>query len=518
MPDNPVKPNGSSKRARTPDPQRNEGESRPSSFTPQTPHKKQSHVPRREEEVEEDIDIDKAIITVLGCLQMGGGVPGSNASVQSWSILVTSVLEAIHSGVKRTKEGSDEEIGGIGIGTVIKEVIEISNTLEIDLAPETYGPSGFASQPFSYPGSDLSNEIKELSKTFNTAFASLSGRMSRIEVQTGSPPNPKTTSTPSNKTPTYASTAAAPATEQPAPQKPKPKPTPPKLLRFVVRFGTDKLDSTKRVHQHLIVKNINEKLRTRPNAEGLSALGAVWTPQGNCIIHFPAGTSAERVSRHADILAEVCSAGKKVEVSRDIPWSKVVIGGVMIKEFFGGATHTDAQLSDALKVNDAIQKLNIVQSVRWVKRESELDGVYSSVSFAFEDPDGTRYSQLSKQKLFMFGSQVSIRLWRDKPRLQQCIRCHGFSHTTRGCQAEKARCGVCSSVKHSEPDHRKSCTDPECSSAPAETACTHFYCYICNKNGGKGHRPGSAECPARLKYCAPVSENTSSNDKMPVDT
>ena len=54
---------------------------------------------------------------------------------------------------------------------------------------------------------------------------------------------------------------------------------------------------------------------------------------------------------------------------------------------------------------------------RWVRPVERLKGHYSSILLAFSDPDGTISSKLLNGRHGLFGKEVHIKRWLDKPLL-----------------------------------------------------------------------------------------------------
>jgi hypothetical protein len=123
-------------------------------------------------------------------------------------------------------------------------------------------------------------------------------------------------------------------------------------------------------------------------------------------------------------------------------------------------------------------------------------------SHDFADPDGAILRKIRSQKIFMFGSEVSVRTWRDKPLLRQCARCYKLDHSTARCPKSKDLCVECGSSTHLSSEHRARCA--QCKGLEAHIECTHQKCCNC----GGSHRSDSADCPERRKYRSPVSEPT----------
>ena len=90
----------------------------------------------------------------------------------------------------------------------------------------------------------------------------------------------------------------------------------------------------------------------------------------------------------------------------------------------------------------------------WVQPAERLQGLYSSISLAFSDPDGPTTAKLLNGKHGLFGKEVHIEKWLDKPPLVQCSRCHKLGHntTSQRCKVPKGdiRCARCGGAHHKD--------------------------------------------------------------------
>jgi len=58
-----------------------------------------------------------------------------------------------------------------------------------------------------------------------------------------------------------------------------------------------------------------------------------------------------------------------------------------------------------------------------------INSSYSSITFAISDPDGSISSKLMQGRTALFGKEVTVECWVDKPALVQCSCCHALGHT-----------------------------------------------------------------------------------------
>jgi hypothetical protein len=290
-----------------------------------------------------------------------------------------------------------------------------------------------------------------------------------------------------------------------APQRPQP-------IRYIVRYLGNPPRQDQRLLPKIISSRINSKLSMIPSAKGLSILGSHWNASGNCVLTFPPQTSIKLIEDHFPAIKSAMGLNANQVISHDTPWSKVTLRAVYARDAPSSDVYSNDDLLAALMANPVMAKLKITQPPRWVRRPEDIDGFKSSISFAFEDPDGQLIKLLLKTPLFMFGSPVRAKRWEDKPRLRQCTRCWKLGHFEVTCRAP-ARCRQCSE-KHLESAHREHCK--ECTNNEASIPCNHPpKCANCRE----AHVADAPECPERRKYSIPLNAryppaDHADNDRM----
>jgi hypothetical protein len=97
---------------------------------------------------------------------------------------------------------------------------------------------------------------------------------------------------------------------------------------------------------------------------------------------------------------------------------------------------------------------------RWVRPVEHISSPYSSITFAFSDPDGSITAKLLKGRHRLFGKEVHLEKWLDKPPLVQCSCCHKLGHTaaSRSCLVPKGdiKCACCAG-HHTTDNHAHFC-------------------------------------------------------------
>jgi hypothetical protein len=135
---------------------------------------------------------------------------------------------------------------------------------------------------------------------------------------------------------------------------------------------------------------------------------------------------------------------------------------------------------------------------RWLRPIGQILGPYSSITFAYSDSDGTITSTLLKGRPALFGKEVQIQKWIDKPQLVQCSRCHALGHNkaSKACPLgrDSVKCYICGGSHRSE-EHNQKC--PRKHAIAGVCDCTNFKCINCLKTG---HNCRDGTCPAREQY------------------
>lgn len=475
----------------------------------------------------------------------------NNVPIVEYTHFATRLVEAVASGMESLYDAGRAESNAADANFFYpdydhddrfsKALREISASLHYAttdqshyMPPRFAAPQGVSASAWA-PGGDHELEYRELQEKINkermvspadleNLKTSILSSVQSMLRDTRPPPShppapPRSNPTPISPPVTFASTAVSQPLSQPPsvpiqPAKPAaPKPAVKKPVEFVVRFTSGKLPREKRTEPQLIVPRINKAFEAVPSASGrFKAIGAIWTPAGNLKVSFLPNTNIRDLSKegHRKIIADAVVGQEDIiaEVGINCRWSKLVVGNVVTRALMEEAVFTEHELANELRScnPDLFEKLVFTQQPRWVVPDDKIVKPRSSFSFAFADEDGTIARKLKSTPLWMFANKVTLREWRDKPRLRQCERCWRFTHATAGCREVKPNCVECGD-KHQTSDHRARCT--QCTGTPAEQACSHQKCLNC-----KGpHRADDASCPERAKFRAPVAErvNTQQN-------
>ena len=178
-------------------------------------------------------------------------------------------------------------------------------------------------------------------------------------------------------------------------------------------------------------------------------------------------------------------------------WTRLLVHGVPVTDNDGDVFGPQALLLEVRSL-PGLKKSFFSMPPRWLKPVGGLPHSYSSITFAVSDPDGSVISTLLKGRAALFGKEVKIQKWIDKPALVQCSRCHALRHTRvfRACplSADSVKCFICGGAHKSE-EHDQRC--PRKHTIAGVCDCTNYKCLNCQK---PGHHCRDELCPARALF------------------
>ena len=136
---------------------------------------------------------------------------------------------------------------------------------------------------------------------------------------------------------------------------------------------------------------------------------------------------------------------------------------------------------------------------KWLKPVDQISSPYSSVMFTISDPDGSVTNTLLKGRTALFGKEVQIQRWVNKPLLVQCSRCHmlGHNRSSRVCplEGDSMKCYICGGA-HKSDEHDLCC--PHKHTIVGICNCSTYKCLNCHK---LGHHCCKNCCPAHALFC-----------------
>jgi hypothetical protein len=179
-------------------------------------------------------------------------------------------------------------------------------------------------------------------------------------------------------------------------------------------------------------------------------------------------------------------------------WTKLLAHGVPVADN-DGTVFGPEDLEQEVRAMEGLRKVYFSSPPRWMRPVGDLTSAYSSLTFAFSDPDGSVTKQLFKNRQALFGKHVQIERWVDKPLLIQCGRCHALGHaaSSKSCRLPKdsVKCYICGKG-HLTDNHDRECQKSKQHKVAGRCDC-RLQCITCNK---VGHHARDRACPAREGY------------------
>jgi hypothetical protein len=114
-------------------------------------------------------------------------------------------------------------------------------------------------------------------------------------------------------------------------------------------------------------------------------------------------------------------------LSPSMGWTRLLAHGVPVFDENWCATGP-ADLLKEVKAMPGLKKAHFAMPPRWLRPIDRIETDYSSITFAISDPDGSIISTLLNGRAALFGKEVVIQRWIDKPALVQCSHCHALGH------------------------------------------------------------------------------------------
>ena len=141
-----------------------------------------------------------------------------------------------------------------------------------------------------------------------------------------------------------------------------------------------------------------------------------------------------------------------------------------------------------------LTKKPFAQRPKWLLGWERIRGDYSSITFAFSDPDWTITKSILTQLIAMFGREVRATEFVDCPPLVICGHCHLLGHPTGSqvCKVKRgqSRCARCGR-SHTMEEHHSQCKKHKAHKLAGVCDCPLF-CLNCRQNG---HISTDHTCP-----------------------
>ena len=313
-----------------------------------------------------------------------------------------------------------------------------------------------------------------------------------------------------NLTPrSYAATIAAPppptrqADGQTVPTPPV-GPTPPAYIEItILRFGgalDENSERTVRARQpDAIVREVKASI-ARAVAKPLPIISGRWSSgtrsRGNFVFTMRGQIDFSTIQKFERFLTSPFPGGGQLCPNQG--WTKLLAHGVPVMDNDDNVFGPDDLLRETWTLT-GLRNAYFSSPPHWVKPVETMSSCYSSLTFAFSDPDGGITKQLMSSRQALFGKQVQIERWVDKPLLLQCSRCHALGHasSSKTCclPTDAVRCYICGKG-HLADAHDRECTRARQHRVAGVCDCKP-QCISCNT---VGHHARDTTCPTREGY------------------
>jgi hypothetical protein len=310
----------------------------------------------------------------------------------------------------------------------------------------------------------------------------------------------------------YAGAAAAAANTKQAPAPPRQSARVPTITEITVLrdggFMDSELEERVRVRAaDAIVREVTLKM-AKAVAKPIPLRAGRWSihprSKGNFVYSFNGNVPFDLITTYEHILLSPFRGSGKLSPS--MGWMRLLAHGVPVWDDNEWATFGPEALLREVKAMPGLKKAHFAMPPRWLKPVDRITTDYSTVTFAISDPDGTITSKLLTGRAALFGKEVTIQRWVDKPALVQCSHCHALGHirSSRGCPLgrDSVKCHICGGA-HLSDKHDQNCTRKHAVAGICD--CKHFKCLNCHK---AGHTCRDTRCPARDLFCPRLSRGS----------
>ena len=306
-----------------------------------------------------------------------------------------------------------------------------------------------------------------------------------------------------NPTPTSYASAAAAATDTQQPHPPKKSGTQlPSIMEVTVLRAGGLLDTLKESQiraraADAIVREVRLRM-AKATIKPIRLRAGRWsvTPRskGNYVYSFDGNIPFDIIKSYEHIL--LGPLGGIGELCPSMGWTRFLANGVPVWDD-DETPFSPSQLLEEVRMLPGLKKVYFAMQPRWLTHTDRILTEYSSVTFAISDPDGTITNTLINNRAALFGKDVTVRKWVDKPAFIQCSRCHALGHNkaSRVCTLSKdsVKCYKCGGAHPSE-DHDKQCARKHTIAGICDCKQTCLNCHT------PGHNCKEPKCPARDRY------------------
>jgi hypothetical protein len=173
-----------------------------------------------------------------------------------------------------------------------------------------------------------------------------------------------------------------------------------------------------------ICRTLNIQLKDKAAHTQVHISAIRWTVRGNLVITAGPNTSEHHLKTALPDIATILRLILKLpskdsfQIRANVRWSRILLNHVPTGATSNAEVASPNQCHESLLAdNPSYATLTITQRPSWVKDPSSYSaGSVSSLSFAFEDPNGSLATKLlSEKELYIFGTNATIKKWKQKP-------------------------------------------------------------------------------------------------------
>jgi hypothetical protein len=217
--------------------------------------------------------------------------------------------------------------------------------------------------------------------------------------------------------------------------------------------------------------------------------------KGNFVYSFDGSIPFDSITSYEHILlSPFMGTG---QLCPSLGWTCLLIHGVPTLDDNDTIFGPDLLLAET-RTMLSLRKAAFALAPWWLRPTDSINTPYSSITFAISDPNGLITDTLFRARIAMFGKEVRIERWIDKPALTQCSHCHTLGHNkaSKACPLGKdaVKCFKCGGA-HSADQHNQQC--PRKHAVAGIYDCKHFKCLNCLNTG---HHARDVRCPSRNLY------------------
>jgi hypothetical protein len=236
----------------------------------------------------------------------------------------------------------------------------------------------------------------------------------------------------------------------------------------------------------------------------LTLLSGCWSLLANFMLTFAGSVP------YMDVLEEVQTLRQPFPGSTLVPssgLSKVTFNRVPTRDPETVGVYSEQQLLSKVLHNLACSELHYIMQPHWLCPPHSLVGQFSSISFAFLDPNGGITQTLMRSHLAMFGKAITPKTWQARPPILQCPCCHKLGDQGLHCLLPKDAlcCHICRG-NHQAADHTQKCS--KAANHPTQDTCNcPLMCIICKESR---HTARDLACPTQAAFKTPAHNVTNS--------